>query len=321
MLSFISAIFRRPFSSVRAGSRRAVSMAGGERLGVVITGGTKGVGRALAHRFLSLNDRVVIASRDEGHVQRALISLRGEYPDGQLYGMVCDVSQFSDVQRLLHFAADTLGSIDLIVCNAGTVGGQKGSLLSQEPDDLKAVVETNLLGSLYCAKEAMRVASERQTTPLHVFLMDGSGTIGNATADYAAYGATKRSVPQLIKSLNAQAGKRGDLNNIRFHQLSPGMVLTDLLLKNNPTPQVKRIFNMLAEEPTTVAAELVPHIRETVEKDARNKYIAFLTIPKAVFRLTTGFLFGFRKNMFFDERDGRRIDSAGRYNDNGVRIN
>ena len=93
--------------------------------------------------------------------------------------------------------------------------------------------------------------------------MHDSGTIGNATADYAAYGATKRSVPQFIKSLSAQTRKRGDFNNIPFHQLSLGMVLTDLLLKNNPSPQVKRIFNMLAEEPTTVAAGLVPRIRKT----------------------------------------------------------
>lgn len=300
-------------SSAAAGQRPT-----GSGLGIVITGGTKGVGRALAAGFLKVHDTVVITSRSEIHVRDALLFLRDIYPDAELYGHVGDVRQHGDVERLLTFAHETLGRIDAFICNAGTVGGPRGGIVDQDADDLKTVIDTNLLGPMLCAKEAIRVAQTLQTDDkMHVFVMDGSGTIGNATPDSIAYGATKRCVPQLIKSLNKQKNVQ---NVIRFHQLSPGMVLTDLLLRDSPTPAVKRIFNMLAEEPDTVADDLVPRIRNVVLNDKRNQYVAFLTIPKAVYRLVTGFLLGFRKNLFFDEVTGNRVDTSGKYNDNGVRI-
>lgn len=305
-------------SSAAAGGKPAVG-----KLGVVITGGTKGVGRALASGFLKVHDTVVINSRSEIHVRDALLFLRTLHPDAELYGHVGDVRQHTDVERLLTFAHETLGRIDAFICNAGTVGGRRGGIVEQDADDLKTVVDTNLLGPMLCAKEAIRVATTLQSGEkedddenMHVFIMDGAGTIGNATPDSIAYGATKRCIPQLIKSLNKQKG----VTNVRFHQLSPGMVLTDLLLRDNPTPTVKRIFNMLAEEPETVAVDLVPRIRSVVLGDKRNQYVAFLTIPKAVYRLVTGFLLGFRKNLFFDEATGNRVDTSGQYNDNGVRI-
>lgn len=354
MLAFISGLFRpfQPATGLRRGvattttgssshrllTSSSATTSGGDRasvsasdlssaatgqrpggLGVVITGGTKGVGRSLAAGFLKVHDTVVITSRSEVHVRDALLFLRDLYPNAELYGHVGDVRQHGDVERLLTFAHETLGRIDAFICNAGTVGGPRGGIVDQDADDLKTVIDTNLLGPMLCAKEAVRVAQTLQTDQkdkMHVFIMDGSGTIGNATPDSIAYGATKRCVPQLIKSLN----KQKNVSNVRFHQLSPGMVLTDLLLRDSPTPGVKRIFNMLAEEPDTVADDLVPRIRSVVLGDKRNQYVAFLTIPKAVYRLVTGFLLGFRKNLFFDEITGNRVDRSGKYNDNGVRI-
>ena len=183
-------------------------------------------------------------------------------------------------------------------------------------ESLGTVVQTNLLGPLLCARAAMRQAGT-QARPLHIFLMDGSGSRGNTTAKYAAYGATKRAIPQLVDSLSIEARD----TNLRVHALSPGMVLTDLLLRGSPEPIARKVFNFLAEEPETVADELVPRIRDVVAKDQKKTYIQFLTVPKAAYRLSTGFLLGFRKNIFFDQKTGRRIEQSGeQYNENGVRI-
>lgn len=283
-------------------------------LGVVITGSTKGVGRALAEQFLKHNDRVVISSRTPDLVDATVASLRARYPTAHVFGCVADVCNYADVAQLTDFATKKLGGIDTFICNAGTTGA-RGPLRDAEPDDLRNTIQTNLLGPMYCAKYAQHVC-QRQQVPLHLFIMDGSGTRGNSTENFAAYGATKRSVPQLISSLSKEAKNR----SVRFHQLSPGMVLTDLLLCGSSEPRVRRIFNFLAEEPETVAEDLVPRIRSAVLSDKSNTYIAFLTIPKAIFRLATGFLLGMRNRKFFDPVTGLRIDRTGRYNQNGVRV-
>lgn len=287
----------------------------------MITGATKGVGIALAEKFLRLNDTVVISSRSEDNVQDAILSLRQRLPNAQVYGYVGDVGKHEDVSKLMEFATEALDTVNAIICNAGTVGNTRAPLIEQDPDNLREVIETNLLGSIYCAREAITISkSLKQTQPIHVFLMDGSGTRGGATPGYCAYGASKRSIPQLVSSLNAESKKAGD--NVCFHNLSPGMVLTDLLLKGNKdsSPIVRRVFNFLAEEPPTVADELVPRIKGIIDTEKRGTYTAFLTPAKAVYRLVTGFLLGFRRNLFFDEASGRRIDTSGKYNENGVRL-
>lgn len=283
-------------------------------LRILITGSTKGVGRALAETFLSHNDTVIVTSRYEDNVQDAIISIRNRMPSAQVFGYVADVRHSEDVHKLLTFANETFGTVHAVICNAGTTG-TRAPLEIVNYDQLQSVVETNLLGPMYCAQHAMRIA-RLQTSPLHVFLMDGSGTIGNATPQYAAYGATKRTIPQLAKTLNAEPGP----SNIRFHVLSPGMVLTDLLLTGNTTQRSRTIFNFLAEEPDTVSANLVPRIRATIQGDHRKRYLRFLTIPNALIQMAAGFLFGVRKNKFFDETSGARIDTNANYNENGVRL-
>jgi len=103
-------------------------------------------------------------------------------------------------------------------------------------------------------------------------------------------GATKRAIPQLTESL----AKETEGSGVGVHTLSPGMVLTDLLLRDS-TPEVKRVFNILAEKPETVASFLVERVREV---EGSGQYIRFLTNPKAAWRFATAWR---RKNRFFDE--------------------
>lgn len=290
-------------------------MSSEKSLGVVITGSTRGVGRAMAEQFLRNNDRVVVTSRTEDAVRSTVNALKRQFPSANVYGCVTDVRNHADVSRLADFASDNLGTVNTFICNAGVVGSTRAPVRDTTSEDLRKVVETNLLGPLFCAKEGIRV-SDQQGQPLHMFMMDGSGTRGNATNGYAAYGATKRAIPQLVKTLVKEVGD----GNIRFHPLSPGMVLTDLLLGGSPEPKSRMIFNILADEPETVAAEIVPQIRDAVIADKRSTYIQYLTISKAMYRLSTGFLLGFRKNLFFDNETGKRIDRGGRYSETGVRL-
>jgi len=119
----------------------------------------------------------------------------------------------------------------------------------------------------------------------HIFNLDGAGSDGRPTPRFAAYGATKRSVVHLTKSLQAEL-QMNEVNNVMVHNLSPGMVTTDLLMSGATTKQAKFFINILAEPPDVVADYLVPNIREIPSNQSmKPTYIRFLTGLKAYSRI------------------------------------
>ena len=82
----------------------------GQQLGIVLTGGSKGLGFALAQEFLAAGDKVVICGRNEERLKAAERSLRPEFPE-QLSAVVCDVSKADEVDRLMEFSQGKLGTI------------------------------------------------------------------------------------------------------------------------------------------------------------------------------------------------------------------
>lgn len=287
---------------------------GGARpaLGVVITGSTRGLGLALAAGFLAAGDRVVVNSRSEDGVTRAVAHLQSMHPAhaANVSGLAADVSAPADVERLAEFA----GPIDAWVCNAG-LSAPRGPLGDVPAERLAAVAGTNLGGALLVARAAIRAWRDRPPPHGgHLFFMEGAGSHGPATPRMAAYGASKRALPFLAGCLRAEKEP-----GLRVHLLSPGMVLTGLLLHGPSSPMVRRVFNILAEEPETVANYLVPRIRDAVLQERSSSAIRFLTIPTGALRMAAGFIFGYRKNKFFDEETGRRIEQ-GAFDANGVRV-
>uniref|UniRef100_A0A7S1XE29 Uncharacterized protein n=1 Tax=Compsopogon caeruleus TaxID=31354 RepID=A0A7S1XE29_9RHOD len=307
----------------RALGRVSVSAcAGSASLSVVVTGSSRGIGLALAREFLRAGDRVVICSRSDEDVRRAVEALRKELEDGstdsrrgEVYGTTCDVRDAESVAALRQFSEMVLGGrVDVWVNNAGTVAGKRRPLMELDPDDVDEVIRTNLVGTMLCCREAMLGMTAQEPPGGHIFLMDGAGVLGGATPGYAAYGATKRAIPQLRKTLAEEV--KGI--PIGIHNLSPGMVLTDLLLSDS-TKEFRKFFNFLAEEPETVAKDLVPRIRSI---SGTNAYIRFLTIPRAVLQIFLGFAFGVRRNKFFDWSTGERVDDGNEalYSEKSVRI-
>lgn len=284
---------------------------------VVVTGGSKGVGRALAAEFLRAGDNVVICGRDVGAVESAVEELRALAATQQrggsggaspaVHGVGANVARPVDVAALADFARDQLGSVDLWINNAGTNAYRVGPLAAQDHDDIISIVETNVIGVMLCCKEAIRVMKD-QPSGGHIMNMDGAGADGGATPRFAAYGATKRGLAQLSKSLQSELRSEG-LKNIGIHNLSPGMVNTDLLMAGTNTPIAKFFVNCLAEEPETVAEFLVPRIRQIPENSkslfgdgvASSQYIRFLTQSKAYGQILGRIVAGQRKNRFVQE--------------------
>ena len=262
-------------------------------MNIVITGSSKGIGYALAEEFAKYNDQIVISSRNLEAINKAVNKLTTDYPKVEIFGTVCDVSKPENIKKLIEFSKEKLESIDLWINNAGTNASMYDNLLSFSDEDLKQIVDTNLLGTLYCCKEALKLMKQQGYG--HIFNISGMGYKGNASANLAAYGATKCAVSQLTKTLAKENKKSG----IGFHTLLPGMTLTDLFL-NNISPEAGKIFNILGDTAENVSMFLVPKIRKI---KGTGKVINYLSSAKAFWKFSTA---GRRKNKFFDS-DGNLI--------------
>ncbi|XP_004306432.1 PREDICTED: chlorophyll(ide) b reductase NOL, chloroplastic [Fragaria vesca subsp. vesca] len=267
---------------------------------VLITGSTKGIGFALAKEFLRAGDNVVICSRSAERVESTVRSLREEFGEQHVWGTKCDVREGKDVKDLVAFAQKNLKYIDIWINNAGSNAYSYKPLAEASDEDLIEVVTTNTLGLMICCREAIKMMLD-QPRGGHVFNIDGAGSDGRPTPRFAAYGATKRSVVHLTKSLQAELQMQ-DVKDVIVHNLSPGMVTTDLLMSGATTKQAKFFINVLAEPAEVVAEYLVPNIRSIpTNGSVKPTYIRFLTGIKAYSQIFSRFAFGARRNRYMLE--------------------
>ncbi|XP_057447135.1 probable chlorophyll(ide) b reductase NYC1, chloroplastic isoform X2 [Lotus japonicus] len=278
---------------------------------VVITGSTRGLGKALAREFLLSGDRVIVTSRSPESVEATVKELEENLKEGiasavgstltklsqaKVVGIACDVCEPRDVQRLANFAVNELGYIDIWINNAGANKGFR-PLLEFSDEDIQQIVSTNLVGSILCTREAMRIM-RNQVKAGHIFNMDGAGSGGTSTPLTAVYGSTKCGLRQFQGSLLKECKR----SKVGVHTASPGMVLTDLLLSGS-TVQNRQMFNIICELPETVARTLVPRMRVV---KGTGKAINYLTPPRILLALVTAWL---RRGRWFDAQ-GRALYAA-----------
>lgn len=275
-----------------------------ESLGVVITGATAGLGLAMALEFLRTGDRVVICGRSEARLDAALRQLRSAVPSGSVHAMRCDVSDPEQAAGFTAFAVAKLGLIHRWINNAGTAGRFRRPLSELDCADIDEICRTNLSGSMMLSAEALKAMlrqPEGDRRPLyHLFNMGFSEAGLRSSPTSVAHRASKRAVAIMSELMVEELEASGN-SSIGVHELSPGLVLTDLLLRDATAAQ-KRFFNAMAETPETVAAALVPAIRSIEKRDGAVRYQSVFTM---LIKLAAS-RFGYRRERFFD-REGRRV--------------
>ncbi len=185
----------------------------------VITGGTRGLGLAIAQAFARNGASVVVASRSQKSVDESVQRLLAA--GARASGMAVDVSSLEQVQGLAQHAASHFGRLDIWVNNAGTAGPY-GPTLDFDPKDFVRVVQTNILGVYYGSRTALRHFVAQQSGKLINIL--GHGYDGPVPWQNA-YGSSKAWVRSFTKAL-AEETKESHVGVFAFN---PGMVLTDLL--------------------------------------------------------------------------------------------
>ena len=254
---------------------------------IVITGSTRGLGLCMAREFLKRGCVVMISGRAWSTVDATLELLRKESPAAEVFGFPCDTGVYAQVDALWNESVKVMGYVDHWINNAG-IGQPTVPLWDLPPHDMEAIVRTDLLGILYGARVAMQgMRQERQgMTPSRtgaIWFMEGHGSDGRIMSGLSVYGSAKRALRYAAHALAVEARGTG----VRVGTLSPGIMVTDFTLKQidrtDPAAweRTKKVFNILADKPQTVAAFLVPRILSSRKSGA---HIAWLTGSKIMAR-------------------------------------
>ena len=255
-------------------------------LGVVITGGSKGLGYALASEFLAAGDRVVICGRNPGRLEVALHFLRQAVPGGEVHGIVCDVGERHGGKLLADFAVSRLGRVDRWINNAGTAGLLKRPLWELDADDILETCSTNLAGTIVLCAEAVKVMQRQPSSEkpcYHIFNMGFSSAGAALSRSAVPHKASKRGVAEVTHFLSGELRAAG-VTSIGVHELSPALVLTELLLRD-ASESAERFLRVIAEKPEKVASVLVPKIRAIEGRKSRLRYEP---LAKTFFRIFAG---------------------------------
>ncbi len=183
----------------------------------VVTGGSKGIGRAIAATLVEAGADVVLCSRRGAEAEAAAARLAGS-GGGRVIGLQVDVRSLDDVRRLVRSAVQKFGGLDILVANAG-VGGGFGSVDEITPESWHQVIDTNLTGVYHCCHLAVPEMKRR-----------GGGwiiTIGSLAGRYAfaggtAYNASKFGLLGFSEALMLDVRDHG----IRVSCVMPGTVDT-----------------------------------------------------------------------------------------------
>jgi NAD(P)-dependent dehydrogenase (short-subunit alcohol dehydrogenase family) len=250
---------------------------------IVITGSTRGLGLRMAREFLARGCAVMVSGRTRHTLDSTVALLKSESPKGEVHGHPCDIGDYGQVEALWTAAVQALGGVDHWINNAG-IGQATVPIWELAPEEMEAVIRTDVLGVLYGARVAMRgMASVRKGM---IWFMEGHGSDGRIMNGLSVYGAGKRSVRYVAKALAVEAQRTG----ILIGTLSPGIMLTDFTLSRldrndaETWKRTKAVFNILADTPETVAAFLVPRI---LAAKKNGTHIAWLTNAKIMMRFMT----------------------------------
>ncbi len=174
---------------------------------VLVTGGNRGIGLAIARSFAEAGDEVVVTHRS------------GEPPEG-LRGVQCEVTDTASVDAAFTAAEEQLGGpVEVLVANAGVTRDQL--VMRMSDPDFADVVDTNLAGAFRCARRASKGMIRLRRGRI-VFISSVVGLYGSP--GQANYAASKAALVGLARSISRELGGRGITANV----VAPGFVETDM---------------------------------------------------------------------------------------------
>jgi NAD(P)-dependent dehydrogenase (short-subunit alcohol dehydrogenase family) len=195
----------------------------------LVTGGSRGIGEAIARTFVAHGASVMLAARKPEGVAAAAESIGKEHGADRVVGVAAHAGKEEDCVRLVQQTVERFGKVDVLVNNAGT-NPYFGPMLNVEMGAWDKTFDTNLKGYFWCARELARHCLGREAPGSIVNVASVAGLIGSPRQ--GVYAATKAAVISMTKTLAAELGP----SKIRVNAIAPGFVDTRLasaILKND----------------------------------------------------------------------------------------
>ena len=208
----------------------------------IVTGGTKGIGRAIAEALLREGLSVCIAARDQDKIDKAVSEL-----GDNAYGFACDVRDYEQVEGLFTYTIMELGGLDILVNNAGI--GIFQTVEETSAEDFRAVLETNVFGVFYCCREAIPEMRKRGGG----YIINISSLAGaNPHPRMAAYNASKFGLNGFSEALMQEVRHDG----IKVSYIMPGSVNTEF---GGDTASDEKSWQLTPQDIARVVVDLLHH--------------------------------------------------------------
>ncbi|NLM26129.1 MAG: 3-oxoacyl-[acyl-carrier-protein] reductase [Firmicutes bacterium] len=224
----------------------------------IVTGATRGIGKAIALTLLDAGAKVVVCGRNQ--------ELLNEYNQPNVLPIKADVSKPNEVDQIIKQVLDKWGRIDILVNNAGIT--RDGLLMRMSDEDWQQVLDVNLSGAFYLCRSAIRPMMKQRSGKI-VNISSVIGVTGNP--GQINYAAAKAGLIGLTKSLAKEVASRGILVNA----VAPGYIDTDMT--NQLSEQQKEAIVKMIPLGRTGTVEDVAQLVYFLVSDA-NKYITGQTI-------------------------------------------
>lgn len=217
----------------------------------VITGGSSGIGAAIARRLVRAGWRSILVARGAERLRAVAEEVGAEYE-------VCDVGDRSSVDRMAASVQERHPALGLLVCNAGIPG--RSTFLELEPERIEELLRVNYLGSVWCVRALLpALETGRPSHVVNVVSVAGTVAIGRS----GPYSASKHAQLAFSRALGVELAPRG----IRVHTVNPGFVDTEGF------PQSALLGHPLLRRIVTGADEVAEAVVRAVERDRSEIFV------------------------------------------------
>ncbi len=212
----------------------------------IVTGGTKGIGRAICEALLREGCRVVFTARTEKEVLQCAHQLKQSAPQ-RVVGRVCDVRESDQVQSLMDYSGQMWGGIDFLINNAGV--GIFSNVAEMTPEQWRQVIDTNLSGVFYCCRAAIPHLKKKGGG----YIINISSLAGkNPFKGGAAYNASKFGLNGFSEAIMQDLR----YDNIKVTYVMPGSVNTEF---GGHSADAEASWKLAPEDVAQVVMDLLHH--------------------------------------------------------------